>query len=325
MKKLALLAAAAALSFASALGVAFAADLNKNAAADLEERVAELEAKTATKGNRRVTVEISGQVTKALLFVDGEQNPIITDSANAPSRFAFSGAAKIAPHWSAGYHLEIAAGDDLFMRKSNVWLAGPAGRLTLGRQSMATDGISEISVANTNVANLPSGLYGPVVDGIRDNAIRFDSNMLAGFTAAVAWSAEGVWDAALRYAAEDKVFRLAAGVGFARAGDDERWSGSASIMHLASGLFVNGVYGRLNFTDRTEAFHVTAGIERNWFGPGKTTLYGESGRMHFLGESGKGLGLGVVQAIDAAQLDIFATYRSIENIDVVQAGMRVRF
>ena len=40
-----------------------AADLGGDCCADLEERVAELEATTARKGNRRVSLTISGQVS----------------------------------------------------------------------------------------------------------------------------------------------------------------------------------------------------------------------------------------------------------------------
>ena len=44
---------------------AYAADLGGDCCADLEERVAELEATTARKGNRKVSLTISGQVNKA--------------------------------------------------------------------------------------------------------------------------------------------------------------------------------------------------------------------------------------------------------------------
>ena len=45
-------------------GKAKAADLGGNCCADLEERIAELEATTARKGNRKVTLTISGEVSK---------------------------------------------------------------------------------------------------------------------------------------------------------------------------------------------------------------------------------------------------------------------
>lgn len=56
------LASAACLLFCGQQ--AAAADLGGDCYADLEERVAELEATTARKGNRKVSLEVSGQVTK---------------------------------------------------------------------------------------------------------------------------------------------------------------------------------------------------------------------------------------------------------------------
>ncbi len=68
--------AVAALGAAAwaAVGAARAADKGSatvGAVADLEERVAELEASVARKGNRKVSLTISGEVSKAVLYVDG--------------------------------------------------------------------------------------------------------------------------------------------------------------------------------------------------------------------------------------------------------------
>ena len=46
-----------------------AADLGGDCCGDLEERVAELEATTARKGNRKVKLEVSGQVNEAVHLV----------------------------------------------------------------------------------------------------------------------------------------------------------------------------------------------------------------------------------------------------------------
>ncbi len=59
--RMALVAAAGVLSTS-----AYAADLGGDCCADLEERVAELEATTARKGNRKVSLTISGQVNKMI-------------------------------------------------------------------------------------------------------------------------------------------------------------------------------------------------------------------------------------------------------------------
>jgi hypothetical protein len=146
---------------------ASAADLGGNCCADLEERVAELEATTARKGNRKMSVTIYGQVNRSIMYWnDGRrQNTFIgLDNHNSASRFGFMGNAKISPTWSAGYSILVDWGDKartsgasqraeeggprsnpnnadalngdghLRLRDVNVWLERKdTGRLTLGR------------------------------------------------------------------------------------------------------------------------------------------------------------------------------------------------
>jgi len=88
---------------------AAAADLGGNCCADLEERVAELEATTARKGNRKVSLTISGWVNEAVFAWDDgtEHNVYVGTNSVEQSRFRFVGEAKITSDWSAGYTLEI--------------------------------------------------------------------------------------------------------------------------------------------------------------------------------------------------------------------------
>src|SRR5262245_33918709 len=102
---------AAALLCASCLAGNFAkaADLGADCCADLEERVAELEATTADKGNRKVTVTLYGRVNRIVNFWnDGaETNTYTLNSSYSPTRWGFRGDAKIGGAWTAGYNLEM--------------------------------------------------------------------------------------------------------------------------------------------------------------------------------------------------------------------------
>lgn len=108
-----LTSSAAALAVLAGLGglsgFAIAADLGGNCCADLEERIAELEATTARKGNRKISLEIYGQVNETLLFWDDgfESNAGVYTNDSARTRIGFRGKAKINGDWSAGYRLEI--------------------------------------------------------------------------------------------------------------------------------------------------------------------------------------------------------------------------
>ena len=105
--RFAIAAVATALMGSSAL----AADLGGNCCADLEERIADLEATTIKKGNRKVSLTISGHVSAGVMYWnDGTQNDVyFGDPGNGTSRFRFLGTAKIMPKLSAGFLYEFNA------------------------------------------------------------------------------------------------------------------------------------------------------------------------------------------------------------------------
>ncbi|WP_045836301.1 porin [Hyphomicrobium sp. 99] len=99
-------------------GSASAADLGGNCCADLEERIAELEATTARKGNRKVSLTVSGWVGQQVTYWDDghESNTYVTDlGSTLASHVKFTGQATILPGWTAGYvlHLEAIGSDSL--------------------------------------------------------------------------------------------------------------------------------------------------------------------------------------------------------------------
>ena len=125
---------------------------------DLEARIAELEATTARKGNRKVSLAISGWVNEALFAWDDgvERNAYIGTNFVEQSRFKFVGEAKINKEWSAGYILEVGVQGHpsnrwdqdnissqhpspansefaLNLRKSNWFLKSKSSRQTCGR------------------------------------------------------------------------------------------------------------------------------------------------------------------------------------------------
>lgn len=102
------LALAACLSMP--IGRVSAADLGEDCCGDLEERIAVLEATTARKGNRNVSLTVSGFVSKQVMYWDdgGESNAYITDMGPTQStNFRFLGKAQIAPGWTAGYLMRV--------------------------------------------------------------------------------------------------------------------------------------------------------------------------------------------------------------------------
>ncbi len=167
--RLAMSSAAALLLSAFGIAHASAADLGGNCCADLEERIAELEATTARKGNRKVSLEIYGQVNEAVMFWnDGvEDNLTVVTNDNGRSRFGFRGKAKINEDWEAGYRLEIGvrsanskritqdddnAGGGFDMRDSHWYLKNKTlGAVYMGLGTTSTNAISELNQTQTGL------------------------------------------------------------------------------------------------------------------------------------------------------------------------------
>ena len=102
----------ALLGTALTFGSASAADFSGDCCADLEERVAELEATTVRKGNKKVTVTISGWVTKSVnWWDDGDIQSVVVGGKGeeTQSHFSVTGSATIAPGWTGGYTIDIEA------------------------------------------------------------------------------------------------------------------------------------------------------------------------------------------------------------------------
>lgn len=173
------IAAAAGLFMGGiALTPAQAADLGGDCCADLEERVAELEATTVRKGNRKVSVKLTGQVIRQMLFWDdGQEDDVyFTDGGFTHSRFSLEGTATISPGRKAGFILQhdyIVSNDPSQVtnctsavgtqcmadanensvngeRFADLWVSDDKlGKVSLGQGNMASNGTAEVDLSGT--------------------------------------------------------------------------------------------------------------------------------------------------------------------------------
>ena len=328
-------AASVLLLSAGLAGKAQAADLGGGCCGDLEERVAELEATTARKGNRVVSLEISGQVNKALLFFDDgvDSDVFVVDPDSDGTRVRFTGKAQLKPGWTAGYTLEfnfvdsasnaVSQNDDegnsnnISIRR-NFWYVESErlGRLSLGQENQATDGINEIDVVGTYTSVSKSayaaafkiragggaGLgdsaltWGDVqgaIGGGQEDIVKYDTPSIYGFIASASWGDNDIWDVALRFQKEFNSVKIAAGIGYlqdqradGQTKTDSQLSGSISAMHVPTGIFATFAAGsrdqRFSDEDATN-WYVKGGISRKWNAYGATTLFADY--AHFEGFS----------------------------------------
>lgn len=377
-----LMTGVATLALAAAFATnASAADLGGDCCADLEERVAELEATTARKGNRKVSLEVYGQVTTAVMWWDDgqESNVYVVDPQTSNTRFGLRGKAAITSDVEAGYNIELAwqmadatkvtkdddkGVDNPEFRQAHWYISSKTwGKIRVGFADMASSGIAEIDLSNASLADGMSSsqagaaiMSGMFVNGMffenfefnRQNTVRYDTPTMAGFVFSAAWGEDDLWDVALRYAGEHGGFKIAGGIAYGEDTDEgvaertiEVLNGGGSIMHLDTGLFVTANGGQRRYEDAVGGddtfWFVSGGVERKWFTLGKTTLFGMGGGEKARDDDEvKFWGLGAVQTIDAAAMDLYISYRHYElsgalkdprldEFDTIVGGGRIRF
>jgi hypothetical protein len=153
---------------------------------DLEQRVAELEATTVRKGNRKVSLELYGQVNRALLLWDDglRSNAYVVDNNVSSTRLGAKGEGKIVPGLKSGFDIQFEFTDSssqnvsqypTFSKTSGTYAGGDngagetgpialrqgywyldsdkVGRVSLGHQSPATDDLTIINLSGAAVAS----------------------------------------------------------------------------------------------------------------------------------------------------------------------------
>ena len=364
---------------------AMAADLGGNCCSDLEERVAELEATTARKGNRIQSLTIYGQVAYGIVWHDDADptadNEVTIRNMNGRSgtRFGFRGSAKINNDLSAGFLIEIGVDDTSPLagasgtRYSYVTITSRSmGEIRLGQVSEATDGINNIKLGgafggimgadeSSDASPTASAALSNGFDGTRATGVVYATPTIGDFVLSAGWyngdpnvvNNQPAYDVALRYAGEFGAIRVAAGIGYHNeenlggAPDTETVSGSASIMHVPSGLYLNGAYGDVEndnaarhgtaagVANDNSGWGISAGIVGKWTPLGSTSLEFRYGEINAAAANVNPYhyGFGVSQNIDAAAAEIYALFEhydtdagtATDDVNVISAGMRVRF
>ena len=154
---------------------AMAADPAGRCCADLEERLDELDSTTVRRGNRKVTLKLSGHVNKMLLIWDDGVNDDVyaVDNAGSENLFRMHGSAHINPSVTAGFSIvvlvlsaESSAVDDridanptenrdgiLELNDASFRLKHEGlGRITLGRTAPSIDDIITIDLSRNPIA-----------------------------------------------------------------------------------------------------------------------------------------------------------------------------
>ncbi|MBS0240138.1 MAG: porin [Proteobacteria bacterium] len=373
-------------------GQVFAADLGGDCCADLEERVAELEATTARKGNRKVSLAITGWVAEQVIHWDDgkESNTYVAGlGTNYASNVQFTGSAAIAPGWSVGYVLHLEAIDNNLYSldashprsadagsvntNESYWFvkSDQFGSVSIGKRSSAGDNaafLSDLSgttaaaywVAydvwnfqilkadgtSTNITwaggkNSSGGQCHGMGGGPADcvgspmQTVRYDSPTIAGFQVVTSWSEDDEWGVTGYYTNTWWHDFLVKGVASYQADTDTHFGAppggsleytqlAGYLEHVPTGIWGNFQWGHMVGTGykTDDVYYAKAGIKLHPISLGTTRPYGEYLRANngvydldgnFVpGASETYWGVGVVQDIDAASMQMWLRFRDHE-------------
>lgn len=392
---------------------------------EVEERLAAIEAMEARRGNRALSLSISGQVNRMLIaWDDGDKNDIYeADNVSSRSRIEFEGAAKITRGLSAGYRLAVGIDDTASVdldqtrddgnglietRHSAWWLRhNKAGTVTVGFTSPATDdiilkdvggimpGAANISTmagsfimrhadeyeqdddaptpANTPLitrTTLSDFAAGAAVDTLRRNVVRYDAPRMTGplgsVDIATAWGEDDFWDIAAEYRLDYNNWKFRFGAGFLNDKDEagrlldngdparrdrSEYKGSASLLHIPSGLFgtvayVHRVFNGIDSSDQavfgenttglvtpagtnrppTDYLFTAFGIRKRFSWLGDTTVYGEFARVDdaITGLREAGLDDGTNSEVTDSRMEMIGAAIS-QNIDAAAMDIYMGF
>lgn len=172
------------LPVSSALGpgsTALAADLGEICCADLDSRIAEFESTTARKGNRAVSLSVTGYVSKQIMYWDDgvEQDAYITDMGpTQATNFRFIGSAKIAEGWSAGYLMRIQdlSSNPMALDQSTA-VSGPGLNVQMNYWYLASEELGKLAVGRNALASKSAAMFTDLSGTqIIANYVLFDGN-----------------------------------------------------------------------------------------------------------------------------------------------------
>jgi hypothetical protein len=225
-----------------------------------------------------------------------------------------------------------------------------AGRLSLGQENQATDGINEIDVVTTYSTVSKTHYAGAfrirtsdgfgdgafawqdvlgAIGGTQEDIVRYDSPSIYGFILSASWGDNDIWDVALRYQKQWNSVKVIAGIGYLedqRSGDfgteftnvDSQLSGSISAIHIPTGLFATFAAGsrdQRDGDDEATNLYFKAGISRRWLPYGDTTFWADYAQFEGFSEGSDF----TVDAIGVANDRLASSEAEVWGFGVVQS------
>ena len=162
---------------------------------------------------------------------------------------------------------------------------------TLGASQLTWGSGLNCYTASATLNNSTGVGIGGDCTGAPVNVIKYDTPVIAGFSASASWGEDDFWDVAGRYAGEWYGFKIAAAIGYSQATDQNPFTPGSDfvnakyeqlqvggyIQHIPTGLFLYGAWLRENLSGivgghaadgmnnlNPEHWYAKAGIRQKW-------------------------------------------------------------
>ena len=300
-----------------------------------------------------IDFNVSGHVNRALVLEDQDGNPKDgelqnKDSNASASRFRFTGSEDLGNGLTAGVQMELAvhSGDTgttspgTGTRHANVYLSTPGGKITLGKGSSATDGMTNArlggpswlgGVTNWCAYASPSGAAAcQTHDPGRQQVLRYDSPALGPATISASMGNDDYKDIEATFSGSvgDSAYDLRVGyVGEDDAHDDDI-VGASGAVKFAMGTAVAVAWASTDRGAGDDNSYTHFEIDHS-YGDGSVGAYYKTGESN--GVDGSLWGIGVGHNIGGGAT-VYAGYRHIEDDtpgfadhNLFVTGMRVTF
>ena len=284
---------------------------------------------------------VYGHIGRVLVISDGgpgESDVNHADTGPSVSRFGMKGNSDLDGGLSGGFHLEYAAGasggDNPGIRQANLYLSGAFGKLTLGQQSHATDGIPysnfdehafmggvEVGCDYCDAAGI-DGDFLATYSGGRGEAIRYDTPSLGVGAVSVSGDGDDRWDVSANISGDAGVAGYELKAGYADLNEVRRTM-LAGKVGLAQGSHFNAAWGK---TDADESDYLHFGLGHNM---GETSVAATFTTSDIAG-GGNSWAFGIGQGLGSG-VEVFASYKRFDYDDMMSSadlfvvGSRVKF
>ncbi|WP_204114665.1 porin [Shimia biformata] len=232
-----------------------------------------------------------------------------------------------------------------------IFETSTAGTFSVGQGSMATDGVTNSDLSGTSLttynaigdsaggfffrtsggalSTVKVGSVYPNFDGSRKGRLRYDSPDLGGLTLSASVGTEilssgnddVLYDVAARYAREFGSMKYVASAGVLwndmdGGGTTHQYAGTFSALHMPSGFNVTVAAGQ-NSADASYIYG-KLGVRRDFFAFGTTSIavdYYMGQDNVSAGDESDAVGIGIVQEIDSADLEVYFGFRQYGYAD----------